>query len=113
MRGKCLDRIDQMPIGIGLEEVATRTGHEYVLNERIIVVHGKDQHLGAGGACPDLPCCLDAVEERQRIVEDGDIGLGLSVARTIIETYDGKIWAENHAEGGALFRFTLPLPKTQ
>ena len=36
-------------------------------------------------------------------------GLGLSVARTIIETYDGKIWAENQAGGGAVFRFTLPL----
>ena len=36
-------------------------------------------------------------------------GLGLSVARTIIETYDGKIWAENQPEGGAVFRFTLPL----
>jgi signal transduction histidine kinase len=34
-------------------------------------------------------------------------GLGLSVARTIIETYDGKIWAENQARGGAVFRFTL------
>ena len=40
-------------------------------------------------------------------------GLGLSVARTIIETYNGKIWAENHAEGGALFCFTLPLPEPQ
>ena len=40
-------------------------------------------------------------------------GLGLSVARTIIETYDGKIWAESHAEGGALFRFMLPLLRTQ
>ena len=40
-------------------------------------------------------------------------GLGLSVARTIIETYDGKIWAESHAEGGALFRFILPLLRTQ
>jgi signal transduction histidine kinase len=36
-------------------------------------------------------------------------GLGLSVARTIIETYHGQIWAENHAGGGAVFRFTLPL----
>ena len=36
-------------------------------------------------------------------------GLGLSVARTIIETYGGKIWAENQAGGGAVFRFTLPL----
>jgi signal transduction histidine kinase len=36
-------------------------------------------------------------------------GLGLSVARTIVETYGGKIWAENRAAGGAIFRFTLPL----
>jgi signal transduction histidine kinase len=36
-------------------------------------------------------------------------GLGLSVVRTIIETYDGKIWAENQTGNGAIFRFTLPL----
>ena len=36
-------------------------------------------------------------------------GLGLSIARTIIETYGGNIWAENCAEGGAVFRFSLPL----
>jgi signal transduction histidine kinase len=37
------------------------------------------------------------------------IGLGLSLARTIIETYGGKLWAENRAEGGAAFHFTLRL----
>ena len=36
-------------------------------------------------------------------------GLGLSIARAIIETYGGKIWADNRAEGGAVFRFVLPL----
>jgi signal transduction histidine kinase len=36
-------------------------------------------------------------------------GLGLSIARTIVETYGGKIWAENGAEGGAVFRFSLPV----
>ena len=38
-------------------------------------------------------------------------GLGLSIARTIVETYGGKIWAENRSEGGAAFRFTMPLAK--
>jgi signal transduction histidine kinase len=36
-------------------------------------------------------------------------GLGLSIVRTILETYGGKIWAENRREGGAVFRFTMPL----
>lgn len=36
-------------------------------------------------------------------------GLGLSIARAIIETYGGRIWADNRPEGGAVFRFVLPL----
>jgi signal transduction histidine kinase len=38
-------------------------------------------------------------------------GLGLTIARTIIETYGGKIWAENRVAGGAVFRFSLPLAR--
>lgn len=41
------------------------------------------------------------------------MGLGLSIVRTIVETYGGKIWAENRSDGGAVFRFTLPLAKVE
>jgi signal transduction histidine kinase len=37
------------------------------------------------------------------------MGIGLSIARTIILAHDGRIWAENQTEGGAVFRLSLPL----
>ena len=37
------------------------------------------------------------------------MGMGLSIARTIVEAHDGQIWAENQDGGGALFRIRLPL----
>jgi signal transduction histidine kinase/ABC-type uncharacterized transport system substrate-binding protein len=40
------------------------------------------------------------------------MGLGLSLARTIIESHGGKLWAENGANGGAVFRFHIPRPRS-
>ena len=37
------------------------------------------------------------------------MGMGLSIARTIIEAHNGYIWAKNRDHGGASFRIRLPL----
>jgi len=42
--------------------------------------------------------------------KDG-IGLGLSIARTIVEAHHGEIWAENDSMAGATFYFTVPVEK--
>ena len=40
------------------------------------------------------------------------MGLGLSIARSIVEAHQGRIWAENNPDRGAVFRFDLPVMKT-
>ena len=40
-------------------------------------------------------------------------GLGLAVCRGLVEAHGGHIWAENRPGEGAIFRFTLPLTKTE
>ena len=37
------------------------------------------------------------------------MGMGLSIARTIVEAHHGLIWAKNRDHGGASFRIKLPL----
>jgi signal transduction histidine kinase len=37
------------------------------------------------------------------------MGMGLSIARTIVEAHHGQIWAENNSGDGATFCFTVPV----
>jgi signal transduction histidine kinase len=39
----------------------------------------------------------------------GSVGLGLSIAKDIVEMYGGKIWVESELEKGSTFTFQLPV----
>ena len=52
---------------------------------------------------------LSQVFEPYFTTKDQGMGIGLSIARTIILAHKGEIWAENQSGGGAAFHFTLPL----
>lgn len=41
------------------------------------------------------------------------LGMGLSIARSLIEAHDGQIWAENNKDGGATFTFTVPVVEAE
>lgn len=48
--------------------------------------------------------------DHSRSRQAGGSGIGLTVAKKLVETMGGRIWAESAGEGqGATFRFTLPL----
>ncbi len=45
--------------------------------------------------------------------EKGGAGLGLPIARGIVEQHGGRIWAQSQEGQGSTFNFTLPLVQTQ
>lgn len=76
--------------------------------EKAIVVRVEDS--GAGFAETDLPHVFEQFYrgEQSRSRETGSAGLGLAIARGIIQAHDGHIWAGNLEGGGAYVAFRLP-----
>ncbi len=65
---------------------------------------------GEGIAERDLPYVFDQFYrgEKSRSRETGGAGLGLTIARRIVEAHQGVIWVESRHGAGSRFSFTLP-----
>jgi two-component system sensor histidine kinase BaeS len=65
---------------------------------------------GEGIAPEDLPWIFDRFYrgEKSRSRATGGAGLGLAIARGIVEAHGGRIWAESAQGRGTRIRFTLP-----
>jgi signal transduction histidine kinase len=77
--------------------------------DREVVVAVKDD--GPGVSPEDLPRLFERFwrADRARRQATGGSGLGLSIARTIVEAHGGRIWAEETRGGGLTVRFSLPV----
>lgn len=71
---------------------------------------------GIGIPAEDLPYVFDRLYrvDKARSQETGGIGLGLSIAKRIVELHQGELTVESVPEKGSTFRICLPLsPETQ
>ena len=83
------------------------TGAE--LRQERVLVSVRD--TGTGIAAEDLPHVFERFyrADRSRARSTGGSGLGLTIAKQIIEAHGGQIWAQSWLGAGSTFAFSLPL----
>lgn len=88
------------------------TPEEGVIRVEADAYHGAMRVTVADSGAGIAPAQLHRIFDRfqQASSDAGGTGLGLTIARQLVEYQGGRIWAESEAGQGAIFRFTLPLP---
>ena len=96
----------------GMDATTSRSSAERQVAIRTAVINNVTIKVSIADSGSGIPA-----DKLQRIFEpffttkEMGTGLGLAIARTIIERSGGEISAENRPNGGAVFRFSLPLVK--
>jgi signal transduction histidine kinase len=69
------------------------------------------QDTGDGIPTDELPHVFERLyrTDRARTRDSGGSGLGLTIARSLIEAHDGRIWAQSVEGQGSTFTFALPI----
>jgi two-component system phosphate regulon sensor histidine kinase PhoR len=109
------DRLEQV-LGNLIENAIKygRQGGRVTVGAR--VVQGTQAEVQVADDGPGIPTeALHRVFERfyrvdkARSREQGGTGLGLSIVKHLVQSHDGKVWAESELGRGAIFYFTIPL----
>jgi signal transduction histidine kinase len=92
----------QGAVSISLAESDALTGEAVSKRGVVISIHDS----GAGIETADLPHIFDRFYKSS---DSGGMGLGLSIAKYLVEGHGGKIWAESEVSRGTKISFTLPV----
>ncbi len=102
-----------------LQNATGATQAEGVITLRVRMQHEADQHFisvqvtdtGGGIAAEELPRVFARryKAEHSLIQGLGDTGVGLSIAKTLVEAQGGRIWAETDPGNGSTFSILLPV----
>jgi signal transduction histidine kinase len=55
------------------------------------------------------PLHRDQVFDAFHTTKPGGMGMGLAIARSIVEAHGGRLWATPNLAGGETFQFTVPV----
>ena len=110
------DRIDQVLRNLLSNAVKFSTPGGRIIFETCMVFTDKKRFLKVmvkdqGVGLPDDECETifnKFIQSSKTKTGSGGTGLGLAICRQIISDHNGRIWAENNPDGGAIFSFTLP-----
>jgi len=77
-----------------------------VVNEEVII---SVEDRGPGIVPDEVNKLFEKFYRGRMLATERGLGLGLAICQHIVNAHGGKIWAENRKDGGASFRFSLPL----
>ena len=94
----------------GIEAMNHNRGRRKVLTVRSARVNGREAEISVADSGSGIPeKLMPGIFDPFVSTKPGGMGMGLAISRSIIEAHGGRIRASNAEQGGAVFRFTVPL----
>ena len=109
-----IDKVQIQQVMINLLRNAVEAMHNSERRELRVSTAGDGEfvRISVSDTGPGLPPEIMVTLFQPFITTKGQgLGIGLSISRSIVESHGGKLWVETNADGGADFRFRLPVPE--
>jgi len=97
-----------------IDALAETPGESRRITVRTVLLDDNKVELSVSDTGPGIrPDALKQIFEPFFTTKESGMGMGLSIARTIVEVHGGRLWAENQPGGGASLRFTIPVTRVR